>query len=104
MATVGGVNVSNASSTYSLNLEDANSKQKDDVIQKFGKYLENAVNSVNDLQLESKQTAEDFAVGKTDNIHQVMLVGKKAEVAFQLMAQIRGKIMEAYNEIMKLPM
>lgn len=68
----------------------------------FGDYLRQSLDNVNQLQLESQQIGLDFAAGKTDNIHQVMLAGEKADVALQLTMQIRNKVIESYNEIMRM--
>lgn len=68
----------------------------------FGDYLKNALDSVNQLQLDSEQAGVDFAAGKTDNIHDVMIAGEKADIALQFTMQIRNKVVEAYNEIMRM--
>lgn len=78
-----------------------NDIQNENVIS-FGDYLKNALNSVNQLQLDSQQIGVDFAAGKTDNIHEVMLAGEKADIAMQLTMQIRNKVLDAYNEIMRM--
>jgi len=69
----------------------------------FADFLNNAVSEVNKLQLDSEQLNEAFAMGKTDNIHQVMIAGEKAEMALQFTMQIRNKILDAYQEIMRMP-
>ena len=61
-----------------------------------------SLNKVNDLQLESAELTNDFATGKTDNIHQVLIAGEKADIALQLTMQIRTKILDAYSEIMRM--
>ncbi|MDF2524550.1 MAG: flagellar hook-basal body complex protein FliE [Clostridiales bacterium] len=68
----------------------------------FGSYLKDALGKVNNLQLESEQIGNDFAVGKTDNIHQVMIAAEKADIALQFTMQIRNKILDAYSEIMRM--
>ncbi|MCX7710682.1 MAG: flagellar hook-basal body complex protein FliE [Clostridia bacterium] len=78
-------------------------KEKDENGVSFSDYLKDALNKVNDLQLESEQMTQDFAAGRTDNIHQVMIAAEKADVALQFTMQIRTKIMDAYNEIMRIP-
>jgi len=65
-------------------------------------YLNSAIEKTNNLIIESEQLSEDFAAGKTDNIHQVIIAAEKADIAFQLTMQIRNKIMDAYNEIMRM--
>jgi len=84
--------------TKILNQEN---KSQGEVIS-FGDYLQTALNSVNQLQLDSTQIGIDFAAGKTDNIHEVMIAGEKADIAMQLTMQIRNKVVDAYNEIMRM--
>ncbi|MFZ5987444.1 MAG: flagellar hook-basal body complex protein FliE [Bacillota bacterium] len=81
----------------------ANEGKKDEnIIATFGDYLNEAIKQVSRLENESKMIAEDFAAGKTDNIHQVMIAGQKADIALQFTMQIRNKILDAYNEIMRI--
>lgn len=68
----------------------------------FSDYLKNELNKVNDLIIQSDRLSEDFAAGKTDNIHQVLIAVEKADIALQLTLQIRNKILDAYNEIMRM--
>lgn len=69
----------------------------------FKDFLNGAIHGVNDLQIESEKQNEAFALGLTDNIHQVMIVSEKAEMALQYTLQIRNKILDAYQEIMRMP-
>ncbi len=68
----------------------------------FRDFLKNELNKVNDLIIQSDRLSEDFAAGKTDNIHQVLIAVEKADIALQLTLQIRNKILDAYNEIMRM--
>jgi flagellar hook-basal body complex protein FliE len=68
----------------------------------FSDYLKKALNSTNDLLVNSEKLADDFAAGRTDNIHDVTLAAEKADVALQFTLQIRNKIMDAYSEIMRM--
>lgn len=69
---------------------------------KFSDYLKDALDKVNTLQLESDRVTDDFAAGRTDNIHQVMIAAEKADVALQFTMQIRNKILDAYSEILRM--
>ncbi len=69
----------------------------------FTDFLNNAISDVNKLQLESEQLNEAFAMGMNDNIHQVMIAAEKADIALQFTMQIRNKILDAYQEIMRMP-
>lgn len=68
----------------------------------FADILKNAINNVNDLQINADNLTNDLAAGKTDNIHEVLIAGEKATVALDLTMQIRNKVLDAYNEIMRM--
>ncbi len=60
------------------------------------------LDSTNALQKQAEKAAVSFAVGEIDNIHEVMIAQEKATVALQYTVQIRDKVLEAYNEIMRM--
>jgi len=68
----------------------------------FADMLKTNLTKVNDLQVSADDLATQFVLGETDNIHQVMIAGQKAEIALQLTTAIRSKVMEAYQEIMRM--
>ncbi len=68
----------------------------------FADYLKSALQSTNNTILESDKLANDFAAGRTDNIAQVTIAAQKADMALQFTMQIRTKILEAYNDIIKM--
>ncbi len=68
----------------------------------FADYLKQALQETNTLITESEKLADAFAAGRTDNIHQVLLAAEKADIALQFTMQIRNKIMDSYNEIMRM--
>jgi flagellar hook-basal body complex protein FliE len=98
---VGGINGLSSISPSILDNTNAIPGQ-DSTTTSFASYLNDALNKTNDLQLDSEKITNDFAVGKTDNIHQVMIASEKADVALQFTMQIRNKILDAYNEIMRI--
>ena len=67
----------------------------------FANTLTASLDKVNDLQKEADKAIEDFAVGKTRNIHETMIAVNKADLAFRLTMQVRNKIVEAYQEVMR---
>ena len=69
----------------------------------FGKVLARSLNEVNQLKLEADEAINDLSAGKQKDIHQTMIAMEKADVAFQLMMQIRNKIVAAYETIMRMP-
>lgn len=60
------------------------------------------LNETNQLQKEADQAGIDFAVGKIDNVHDVMIAQEKASIALQYTVQLRDSLLEAYNEIMRI--
>jgi flagellar hook-basal body complex protein FliE len=68
----------------------------------FGATLKNAINQVNDLSDSSDQKVTELLNGDRSDIHNVMIAVEKADIAFQLMMQVRNKIVNAYQEVSKL--
>ncbi|NLN46317.1 MAG: flagellar hook-basal body complex protein FliE [Clostridiaceae bacterium] len=51
---------------------------------------------------EARTEAMSLLTGETDSIHSIVLAGEKAEIALQLTLQIRNKVLDAYNEVMRM--
>jgi flagellar hook-basal body complex protein FliE len=68
----------------------------------FGDMLENALKEVNDLQTEADSQIEGLTLKKDGfTPHTAMVALEKADIAFQLMSAIRGKIIRAYEEVIR---
>lgn len=68
----------------------------------FADTLNDAIGSVNQLQKASDKGMQDLATGRTDNIAEVMIASEKADIALKLMVQVRNKIIDAYQDVMKM--
>jgi flagellar hook-basal body complex protein FliE len=68
----------------------------------FQDTLAGLVSDVNKQLNESDQITEDFATGKNNNIHEVMIAAEKAGISLKFLLQIRNKLLEAYQEIMRM--
>jgi flagellar hook-basal body complex protein FliE len=68
----------------------------------FADSLKTAVNKVNQLQKEADIKTEDILTGKSTNIHETLITVEKADIALKLMTSVRNKIIDAYQEIMKM--
>ncbi len=68
----------------------------------FADTLKNAVSEVNQLQKAADVSMQELAVGKAKSIPDVMIAAEKADIALKLMVQVRNKIIESYQEIMKM--
>ncbi len=71
----------------------------------FGDLLKQSIDSVNGLQQDASQLKTDFQTGARDvDLSEVMLATQKADVAFQAMTEVRNKLVEAYKDIMNMPL
>ncbi|HBQ86200.1 MAG TPA: flagellar hook-basal body complex protein FliE [Syntrophomonas sp.] len=70
----------------------------------FSEYLNKALNEVNDLQQQAAISAERLAMGDESYLHNTMIAYEKANLALELTIEIRNKIVEAYQEIMRIQM
>lgn len=58
--------------------------------------------STNRLQDKADNEIQALAVGKNGDLHNTMIAMEEADVSFQLLMQIRNKIVAAYQEIMRM--
>ncbi|MFQ5705938.1 MAG: flagellar hook-basal body complex protein FliE [bacterium] len=69
---------------------------------KFSTTLKDMINKVDELQKSSDQATTDFISGKDADIHEVMAAVEEAQLSFQLMMEIRNKLLDSYQEIMRM--
>jgi len=68
----------------------------------FQETLKESLEKVNELQKEADEAVKKLATGEGGNIHETMLAIEKADISFRMMMQVRNKIVEAYQEIMRM--
>ncbi len=68
----------------------------------FKTFLMDSLDKVNQLQVEANQGVERLMTGETDNVAEVLSVSRKAGVAFDLLMEIRNKLMDAYTEMKQM--
>ena len=68
----------------------------------FFSSLTNAIEQVEQVHSDAQQQISDLLQGNRQDVHNVMIAVEKADVAFQLMMQVRTKIVNAYQEISRL--
>ena len=69
----------------------------------FMDHLGESLQQVNQSQNVADKQAVDVASGKQTDLHEAMIAASKAELSFNLMVQVRNKALEAYMEIMRMP-
>lgn len=70
----------------------------------FQKVFQEALEEVNSLQHQADQAIKEMAVGDTQDLHKTMIMLEKADLSFRLMMQVRNKLLDAYQEIMRMPL
>ena len=68
----------------------------------FSDHLKETYQSVNQMHISADKMATNLSTGKKENIHETMLALSQAEISFKLMVQVRNKVLEAYQEIMRM--
>jgi flagellar hook-basal body complex protein FliE len=68
----------------------------------FADMLAGAVASANNSQVAATHAAEAFAAGARDDIHGTMIAVKEAEIELKLVANVRNKLLDAFNDLWRL--
>ena len=66
--------------------------------------LTDSLKQVNRLQVEADSSINDLTTGKQPDIHRTMIAMEKASISFEMLMQIRNKVISAYDKIMRMPM
>jgi len=80
-------------------------KNEDKAGTNFNDLYKSAINMLEDtntLQKNADQMSIDFALGKVDSVHDVMIAQEKASIALQYTVQLRDSVLDAYNQIMRM--
>lgn len=78
-----------------------NNNTKTDTVQ-FSQLLKNALENVNKIEHESNIKTEQLAMGKDVSLHDVMITAQKAAITVEATVQIQQKVIDAYNEVMRM--
>lgn len=68
----------------------------------FSQMLGTMVRDVNASQASATQAVGDLQSGQNVSLHQAMIAMEEASVSFQLMVEVRNKLMESYQELMRM--
>ena len=87
-----------------LSKQNEKTEATNTVFEDFYKAAMNLIEDTNNLELEADQKSLEFAMGKTDNIEEVLIAQEKANILLQFTIQVRNKAVESYREIMRMPL
>lgn len=68
----------------------------------FAQWLQRSFAETNTRLIAADQQVQRLATGETDNLHQVMIALEEAKLSLQLMVQVRNKLLEAYQDILRM--
>jgi flagellar hook-basal body complex protein FliE len=68
----------------------------------FGEVLSRMVGDINDRQLAAADKVQDLLGGREVSLHETMIAMEEASVSFQLMVEVRNKLLESYQELMRM--
>ncbi|UJL47933.1 flagellar hook-basal body complex protein FliE [Virgibacillus sp. NKC19-16] len=68
----------------------------------FADNLKSAIEGVNNAQIASDKKTEALAQGKVDDLHDVMIASQKSSITLETTVQVQRKVIDAYNEIMRM--
>ena len=68
----------------------------------FGNMVSQGLEQVNAQLLGTQTDLQQLALGKADSVHQVMIRMEEARLSFELMMQVRNRVLEAYQDVMRM--
>jgi flagellar hook-basal body complex protein FliE len=68
----------------------------------FSDWLTHQISMTNSQIIQADDGVRRLALGETDNLHQVMIQLEKAKLSFELIMQVRNKLLEAYQDVMRM--
>lgn len=69
---------------------------------KFSNILKSSIESLNQAQLNSDRKTEALALGEIEDLHEVMIAAQKATITLETSVQVQRKVIDAYNDIMRM--
>ncbi len=70
----------------------------------FSDILKQALQEVDAAQHSAEQEVRNLMTGESTDMHTAILAVQKADVSFQMMMAVRGKLIDAYREVMRMQM
>jgi len=69
----------------------------------FSSILQQSIQNVSGLQTEADDSVNKFVSGEQDDPHTTMLAVQRSSLAFDMFVQVRNKVVQAYQEVMRMP-
>ncbi len=96
IASLGSIDVESTAQSTSQTSSQAN------FVSDFAKIIRNNIGETNGLLNKADQISTDFSVNKTADLHEVMIAVEEAGMALNYTMQVRNKVVEGYQELMRM--
>jgi flagellar hook-basal body complex protein FliE len=85
----------------SVQPKDVTEMGASDLGKQFGSFLNDAINNLSAQQTAADQLNQSFVKGELSDVHQLTIASEKAALGLELTVQVRNRVVEAYQEIMR---
>lgn len=68
----------------------------------FANWFAQEVGQVNESMIRADNDVKKLAAGETQSLHDIMIHMEEAKLSFQLLAQVRNRLLDAYQEVMRM--
>jgi flagellar hook-basal body complex protein FliE len=68
----------------------------------FGELMQQAINQVNETQMQASSLTQAFELGENVDLSQVMIAVQKSRISFEALSQVRNKLLSAYQDVMNM--
>ena len=82
--------------------QQAQSEIKTEQGPNFGELMQQAINQVNETQMQASSLTRAFELGENVDLSQVMIAVQKSRVSFEALSQVRNKLLSAYQDVMNM--
>ncbi len=69
----------------------------------FGKMFEGMIEAVDNKQRDAAEITKKVLLGQGEQLHQSVIAMQESSVAFSLMIEVRNKLVDSYQELMRMP-
>jgi flagellar hook-basal body complex protein FliE len=68
----------------------------------FAELLKGSINKTNEMQKTASSAVESAIIGQEQDLHRVMIAQEEASITFDLLMEVRNKLLEAYQQVMSM--
>lgn len=102
MATIDGINLPNAGNFQLSSVRDRTQTDNNSEQGSFGNMLSNAIGEVDNMYQITEEDTQALLSGEVDNLALVMSNATKAQMGLNLVVHVRNRVVDAYNELMRM--